>query len=142
MKMTKTILLKTNTQDLSLKKVKEIASLTLMYSIAKFGVHKYKKVPKVSVINNPDDKFYGMFDCGTNRIVVNRAYAADVKLFIQTLLHEYTHYLQNMNTYIQLYKKVGYDNHPYEVEARNSEKLYTEAFKQIKQLIWDSYCQH
>jgi hypothetical protein len=28
------------------------------------------------------------------------------------------------------------------VEARNSEKLYSEAFKQIKQLIWDSYCQH
>jgi hypothetical protein len=28
------------------------------------------------------------------------------------------------------------------VEARNSEKLYTEAFKQIKQLIWDSYYPH
>jgi hypothetical protein len=40
-----------------------------------------------------------------------------------------------MNTYIQLYKKVGYDNHPYEVDARNSEKLYGEAFKQIKQLV-------
>jgi hypothetical protein len=135
MKKKGTILLKTNTQELSLKKVKEIASLTLMYSIAKFGVHKYKKVPKVSIINKPDDKFFGMFDCGTNKIVINRAYAVDVKLLIQTLLHEYTHYLQNMNTYIQLYKKVGYDKHPFEVDARNSEKLYTEAFKQIKQLI-------
>jgi hypothetical protein len=135
MKKKGTILLKTNTQELSLKKVKEIASLTLMYSIAKFGVHKYKKVPKVSIINKPDDKFFGMFDCGTNKIVINRAYAVDVKLLIQTLLHEYTHYLQNMNTYIQLYKKVGYDKHPFEVDARNSEKLYTEAYKQLKQLI-------
>jgi hypothetical protein len=25
------------------------------------------------------------------------------------------------------------------VEARNSEKLYTEVFKQLKQLVWDSY---
>jgi len=135
MKKKGTILLKTNTQELTLKKVKEIASLTLMYSIAKFGVHKYKKVPKVSVINNPDDKFYGMFDCGTNKIVINRAYATNVKLLVQTLLHEYTHYLQNMNTYIQLYKKVGYDKHPFEVDARNSEKLYTEVYKQLKQLI-------
>jgi hypothetical protein len=135
MKMTKTILLKTDTRDLSLSKVKEVAKLTLMYSVAKFGVHKYKRVPTVSVINNPNNKFYGMFDCGTNRIVVNRAYAVNVKLMVQTILHEYTHYLQNMNTYIQLYKKVGYDNHPYEVDARNSEKLYGEAFKQIKQLV-------
>ena len=135
MKMTKNILLKTDTRDLSLTKVKGIANLTIMYGVGKLGVHKYKKVPTVSVVNNPDDKFYGMFDCGTNKIVVNRAYAVNVKLLVQTILHEYTHYLQNMSKYIQLYKKVGYDNHPYEVEARNSEKLYSEAFKQIKQLI-------
>ncbi len=138
MKMNKTILLKTDTRDLSQTKVKEIAKLTIMYGVGKFGVHNYKKVPTVSVVNNPDDKFYGMFDCGTNKIVVNRAYAVNVKLLVQTILHEYTHYLQNMSKYIQLYKKVGYDNHPYEVEARNSEKLYSEAFKQIKQLIWVS----
>jgi hypothetical protein len=135
MKMTKTILLKTDTRDLTLKKVKEIASLTLMYSISKFGVHKYKKVPKVSIINNPDLAYYGMFHCGTNRIVINRAYAVDVKLLVQTLLHEYTHYLQNMNEYKLVLKKVGYDNHPYEVEARNNEKHYTEVYKQLKQII-------
>jgi hypothetical protein len=135
MTKTKIMYLKTNTQDLPLKKVKEIASLTIMYAITKFGVHKYKKVPKVSVINNPEFKCYGMFDCGTNKIVVNRAISNNVKLVIQTLLHEYTHYLQNMNTYMQLYKKVGYEKHPYELDAQKSEKLYGEAFKQIKQLL-------
>jgi len=135
MKMNKTIFLKTNTQDLPLKKVKEISSLTLMYCIAKFGVHKYKKVPTISVINNPDRKYYGMFVCGTNKIVINRAHAFSVKLLVQTILHEYTHYLQNMNEYKLVLKKVGYNKHPYEVEARNNEKHYTEVFKQLKQLV-------
>lgn len=133
--MTKTILLKTDTRDLSLTKVKEIAKLTLMFGVAKFGTHKYKKVPTVSIINNPKLAYYGMFVCATNTIVVNRAYAFNVKSLVQTILHEYTHYLQNMNEYKLVLKKVGYDAHPYEVEARNSEKYYTEAFKQIKQLI-------
>ncbi len=133
--MTKTILLKTDTRDLTLTKIKEVSKLILMYSIGKFGVHDYKKVPTVSVINNPKLKYYGMFDCGTNKIVVNRAYSHNVKLLVQTILHEYTHYLQNMTQYSSILKKVGYDNHPFEIDARNSEKLYTEVYKQLKQLI-------
>lgn len=135
MKMKGTILLKTDTRDLKLSKVKKIALLVLMYNVYVFGVHKYKKVPKLSVINNPNLAYYGMFDCGTNTIVVNRFYASTIKLFIMTLLHEYTHYLQNMTLYKSILKKVGYDNHPYEVEARNNEKHYTKVYKQIKQLI-------
>lgn len=131
----KTILLKTPTTDLSLFKIKKIASLTLLYCMTKLGTHKYKSVPKVSVINNPDLNYFGVFKCDTNTIVINRAYATNVKLFIQTLIHEYTHYLQNMTQYNQIYKKVGYDKHPFEIEARGNEKLYSEVFKQIKPLI-------
>jgi hypothetical protein len=40
-----------------------------------------------------------------------------------------------MNEYKLVLKKVGYDKHPYEVEARNNEKHYTEVFKQLKQLV-------
>jgi hypothetical protein len=40
-----------------------------------------------------------------------------------------------MTKYTQIFKKVGYETHPYEVEARNNEQLYSEAFKQIKPLI-------
>ena len=129
------IYLKTNTTELTLFRLRKIATYVLLYCVGKMGTHKYKPVPKVSIINNADDKFYGVFECGKNTIVINRAYCSNVKLFIQTLLHEYTHYLQNMTTYIQLYKKVGYEKHPYEIESRNSEKLYSEAFKQLKPLL-------
>lgn len=131
----KTILLKTPTTDITLYRLRKVATFMILYCVGKLGTHKYKPVPKVSIINNVDDKSFGMFDCGKNTIVVNRAYAKTIKLFIQTILHEYTHYLQNMSTYIQLYKKVGYDKHPYEMESRENEKLYSEAFKQIKPLI-------
>ena len=128
--------LKTSTiTEMTLPQLRKVTDLTLLYCTNKFGTHKYKPVPKVSIINNPDYKFYGMFECSKNTIVLNRAYCDTVKLYTQTLLHEYTHYLQNMTKYTQIFKKVGYDTHPYEVEARNNEQLYSEAFKQIKPLI-------
>lgn len=129
------IYLKTKTTELTLFRLRKLATFVLLYCVAKKGTHKYKPVPRVSIVNRVDDKFYGLFDCTNNTILINRAYSTNVKLFIQTLLHEYTHYLQNMNTYIQLYKKVGYEKHPYELEARESEKLYSEAFKQLKPLL-------
>lgn len=133
--MTKTILLNTNTKDLKLSKVKEIALLILMYNVYVFGVHKYKKVPKISIINDADLAYYGWFETKTNKIVVNRYYASTIKLLMKTILHEYTHYLQNMSLYKRILKKVGYDNHPYEIEARDNEKYYTEVYKQIKHII-------
>lgn len=127
--------LKTLTTEMGLSKLRKLVSLTLMFAVQKKGTHKYKPVPKVSIVCKPNAKYYGFFDCSKNTIVLNTAYCDNVKLFIQTLLHEYTHYLQNMTKYIQLYKKVGYDNHPYEIESRESEKQYSEAFKYIKPLI-------
>ena len=131
----KTIYLKTKTTELSMFRLRKISAFVLLYCVAKFGTNAHKPVPKVSIINNPDGRFYGIFDCGKNTIVINRAYNNTVKLFIQTLLHEYTHYLQNMTQYNQIYKKVGYKKHPFEFASRENEKLYSEAFKQIKQLI-------
>lgn len=131
----KNIYLKTNTTELTLPRLRKLSTYVLLYCVGKMGTHKYKPVPKVSIVRRPNDKYYGFFDCSKNTIVLNTSYCGNVKLFIQTLLHEYTHYLQNMTTYIQLYKKVGYEKHPYEIESRNSEKLYSEAFKQIKPLL-------
>ncbi len=128
-------LLNTDIRGYKLRKVKEIALLILMYNVYVFGVHKYKKVPKISIINDADLAYYGWFETKTNKIVVNRFYACTMKLFVKTILHEYTHYLQNLSLYKIILKKVGYDNHPYEIEARDNEKYYTEVYKQIKHII-------
>ena len=135
MRDNKTILLKTPIVDMTLSRLRKLSAMVMVYCIGKLGTHRYKPIPKVSIIYNVDAKYYGMFECGKNTIVINRAYSYTIKLFIQTVIHEYTHYLQNMNEYKQLYKKVGYDKHPYEMESRENEKLYKEVFKHIKQLI-------
>ena len=109
--------------------------MVMIYCVNNLGTHKYKPLPKVSIVHNADANYYGMFHCGRNTIVINTSHSTTIKLFIQTLIHEYTHYLQNMNEYKQIFKKVGYDKHPYEIESRENEKLYKEAFKQIKPLI-------
>ena len=56
-------------------------------------------------------------------------------MLIQTIIHEYTHYTQNLKNYKVLYSMFGYDNHPQEVEARKNEKLYSPCWKQIKKKI-------
>ena len=53
---------------------------------------------------------------------------SDLK-FISTIIHEYAHYLQfskisNMKQYHKLTQKFGYNNNPFEVEAREFEKKY------------------
>ena len=47
------------------------------------------------------------------------------KHIVQTLIHEYQHYLQSPR-WFQRYYNMGYryDNHPYEVSALNEEKNY------------------
>ncbi len=56
-------------------------------------------------------------------------------MMIQTIIHEYTHYTQDLKKYDVLYKQFGYDSHPQEVEAVKNEKLYSPCWKQIKKKI-------
>jgi hypothetical protein len=51
---------------------------------------------------------------------------------VRAVLHEYTHYLQNLRWYNHTLSKVGYDKHPQEIEARESETLYSICWNDIK----------
>jgi hypothetical protein len=75
----------------------------------------------------------GWFDPNENSIVLILENIDSIKDVIKTILHEYQHYLQ-CPAWIQRYYNMGYtyDNHPYEVQATNSEQLWLRYFKQIK----------
>lgn len=66
------------------------------------------------------------FERETNTIWIYYLNAIDEKWVIQTLLHEYTHYLQDGDEMKKLYSE-GYDytNHPFELEAIASEANWT-----------------
>jgi hypothetical protein len=57
-------------------------------------------------------------------------------MVIRSVLHEYTHYLQNLRWYNNALDKVGYDRHPQEKEARVVETMYSICWKDIKNNIW------
>ena len=65
----------------------------------------------------------GEFERETNTIWIYYPKAIDDKWVIQTLLHEYTHYLQDGDEMKRLYDEEGYeyDNHPFELDAIEAE---------------------
>ena len=67
--------------------------------------------------------------------MVYRNYSPTVKCVVRAVLHEYTHYLQNLRWYNNVLSKVGYDKHPQELEARGMEKLYSVCWNDIKQKL-------
>ena len=78
----------------------------------------------------------GEFERETNTIWIYYPEAIDEKWVIQTLLHEYTHYLQDANEMKRLYDEEGYeyDNHPFELEAIEEESNW-EKFKNFKLIL-------
>lgn len=127
-----TTYLKTNTSTLTRTALRLIAKETINYCISTLGVKTTLPVPTVSVIKRGRSRRYGQYDVTNNMIQIHYNVCGDVKLLIQTIIHEYTHYLQNLKKYDVLYKQYGYDRHPQEVEARKNEVLYSPCWKQIK----------
>ena len=130
-----TTFLRTKTNTLSRTALRLIAKETINYCVATFGVNRTLPLPTVSVIKRGRSRRYGQYNVTMNHIQIHHNICGDVKTLLQTLIHEYTHYTQDLNKYEVLYKQFGYDNHPQEVEARNSEKLYSPCWKQIKKKI-------
>jgi hypothetical protein len=67
-----------------------------------------------------------------NTLYVFRNHAKDVKMVIRAVLHEYTHFMQNLRYYNNVLAKVGYDKHPQEKQARAMEYFYGYCWGQIK----------
>jgi len=60
-----------------------------------------------------------------NTIVIYYKHIKDEKHLVQTLIHEYQHYLQSPSWYTRYYNMgYNYSDHPYEVAAYNEENNY------------------
>ena len=72
-----------------------------------------------------EDKCHAEYDRIDNSIVIYYPQMKDREHIIQTLVHEYQHYLQSPS-WMKRYYDMGYryDTHPYEVAAYAEEKNY------------------
>ena len=99
------------------------------------GVNNRRKNPfKLSIIKQVSGApCYGMFDEVENKIYIFHNNCPNIKMLIQTVLHEYTHYLQPIRgSYMKLMDGYGYQDHPMEVEAREMEGYYLNVWNKIK----------
>ena len=80
---------------------------------------------RITGVHNAEGDFYPAadFERETNTIWIYYPEAVDEAWVIQTLIHEYTHYLQDGKEMKRLYDEEGYeyDNHPFEIEATKAE---------------------
>lgn len=129
------IYLITDTSTLTRKQLRAIANNTLLYCIHTLGLKHNKSIPTISIIKRNGSRRYGQYDIRNNHIQVHYNICGTVKLMVQTIIHEYTHYTQNLKNYKVYYSMYGYNKHPQEIEARKNEKLYSECWKQIKNKI-------
>lgn len=105
----------------------------LEWCIDNLGESKYHDTsPNLVVyIKRTKDQHYkdkdtlGYFDEDINTIVVFAKKHKSFNSFIGTIIHEYTHYKQNIiGRYNKLLQKSDYISHPFEVEARENEEKY------------------
>lgn len=102
-----------------------------MWCKEKFGISKYQKgFPKI-VINRTCKKEFGLYYGDKNIIVINLKAHKSVIDLCNTVIHEYTHYLQNMEMYDEYFCKYNrnYNNHPYEISANNKAYKHEKALK-------------
>lgn len=127
--------LKTKTSDLSSYELRSIVCESIKWCETNIGTKvSRKRTFKYRVITLPEKctPAYGCYDYNTNTLYVFRNYATDVKMVIRAVLHEYTHFMQNLRNYHVVLSKVGYDNHPLEKQSRAMEYFYGFCWKAIR----------
>jgi hypothetical protein len=127
--------LKTKTQDLSVRQLRGIVCEAIKWCETNIGDKpSRKRTFKYKVMTLPAryTASYGMYDYEKNTLYVFRNHAEDVKMVVRAVLHEYTHFMQNLRHYHTVLQKVGYDKHPLEQQARGMECFYSICWKKIK----------
>lgn len=129
----------TNLNRLTHKEIRKIVELTIMYCHVHLGRNKRRGDCGVMVMNQPStapQARYGEYCPEYHVMKIFKNHIENVRCLVVTTIHEYTHTLQPCKTnYARLYEEYGYDNHPYEIEARNNEMLINEVWPSIRKKL-------
>lgn len=83
----------------------------------------YRKLPALEISYYKHKKLHGVFLFSNRLIRIYPNNHGTTKSLINTVIHEYIHYLevanaQNQQLYNQYHLQTGYDNNPFEISAR------------------------
>jgi len=127
--------LKTPTSELTTHQIRRVVCETIRWCETNLGTKSNRVNYCVRTLGDKSVPAYGMYDYNKRTIMVFRNYSPTVKSVVRAVLHEYTHYLQNLRWYNNTLSKVGYNNHPQEKEARMVENRYSNCWNDIKNKI-------
>ena len=96
------------------------------------GIYPDIEFRKVDYYDGEEWVYYDEIE---KRIYINRDKHETIQDLIDTIIHEYTHYLQNMHHYQVLALYLDHEHHPLEIEAEQmSEKDGPECLKYMENL--------
>ena len=100
---------------------RKITKMALEYCVKTFGLSKFNgSIPNMIVKRNrlkDDKRCRGFYSAAINTIVIFPIAHTSFIDVVNTVIHEYTHYLQDLEMYNIFYRSYGYDAHPQEIEA-------------------------
>ena len=129
--------LHTKTSRLTTPEIRKVVCEAIKWCETNIGTKHKRRTLKFRVLTLPDryTPAYGMYDPQKNTLYVFRNHAKDVKMVIRSVLHEYTHFMQNLRYYTSVLNKVGYNKHPLEQQARGMEYFYSDCWEGIKNCL-------
>lgn len=108
-----------NAKDINKKNLKKI----LKWCKDTYGESRFKKMDTLKVIIIPTMDAAGAYCTIQNAIFINPKRHDSFIGVIDTMIHEYTHFKQDINVmYFKYFKEYtyNYENHPYEITARET----------------------
>lgn len=101
-----------NTSDINLKNAK----LILKWCYDNLGKSRYRSFSKLKISISRSIKTHGLYeeDGEYSVIYVNPDKHRSFNEFIDTIIHEYIHFLQGLRYYDQIMEITGYEKHPME----------------------------
>lgn len=102
------------------------------------GINGRKKYdPIITYYKSLDeDEDMGEYRYWDNEIIIYYNNCRTVENLIRTIIHEWQHQLQPMGKYERMLDDVGYEEHPFELEAEEAEdKYYKQVWIDIKPTI-------
>ena len=127
--------LKTRTEEMTTPAIRSVVCETIKWCEASMGKKRKRTRLKFRVLTQRSGDVYGMYDPTINTIVIHRNVCMTLRSVVRVVIHEYTHYLQDLRGYSKVLREVGYTRHPQEIEARGNERLYSNCWKEIKNML-------
>jgi hypothetical protein len=89
-----------------------------------------RQLPELEISYYKHQKMHGFFNFNTRRIKIYPNNHDSVTSIINTVIHEYIHFLEVTNKetrgqYSKFHQETGYDNNPFEVSARKKAEEHT-----------------